>query len=99
VRRSQPLPDIVLVDAFRVPDSADGPARRATRGFADALAIAAASIIAKVTRDRLMLVAPRPRSTLWLRPTQGLRDADHVDAVARFGYSDPSTFIPSGGTL
>ena len=59
----------------RVPHSrpADRAARRAA-GRPPVPAIAAASIVAKVTRDREMLVAPRQRSALRLRAAQGLRD-------------------------
>jgi ribonuclease HII len=49
-----PLPDIVLVDAFRVPDLPMAQ-RGVLHGDRRCSAIAAASIVAKVTRDRLML--------------------------------------------
>ena len=57
-----PLPDFVLVDAFRVPDLPMAQ-RAVVHGDARCTAIAAASIVAKVTRDRLMLElhAPDPR--------------------------------------
>ena len=68
-----PLPDIVLVDAFRVPDLPMAQ-RGVLHGDRRCSAIAAASIVAKVTRDRQMLRAARPRSALRLRPPQRLRD-------------------------
>ena len=49
-----PLPDFVLVDAFRVPDLLMAQ-RAIVHGDARCTAIAAASIVAKVTRDRMML--------------------------------------------
>jgi ribonuclease HII len=51
-------------------------------------AIAAASIIAKVTRDRQMreLHAQDPR--YGFDRHKGYATADHLDAVARYGYSD-----------
>ena len=57
------------------PGSADGAARRRPRRTGRCSAVAAASIVAKVTRDREMAAAPRGRSALRLRPPQGLRDA------------------------
>jgi ribonuclease HII len=50
-------------------------------------AIAAASIVAKVTRDRLMdqLHAADPR--YGFDRHKGYATAAHLDAVARFGYS------------
>ena len=68
-----PLPDIVLVDAFRVPELPMAQ-RGVPHGDRRCSAIAAASIVAKVTRDRQMLRAARPRSALRLRSPQGLRD-------------------------
>jgi ribonuclease HII len=81
-----PLPDIVLVDAFRVPDLPMAQ-RGITGGDRRCSAIAAASIVAKVTLDRLMqdLHARDPRYG-FDRHT-GYATADHLDAVARFGYS------------
>src|SRR4029079_15456820 len=49
-----PLPDMVLVDAFRIPELPVAQ-RRVVHGDARCTAIAAASIVAKVTRDRAMI--------------------------------------------
>ena len=46
-------PDFLLLDAFRLPTSAL-PQEPIVRGDRDCLSIAAASIVAKVTRDRLL---------------------------------------------
>jgi ribonuclease HII len=82
-----PLPDIVLVDAFRVPDLPMAQ-RGVAHGDRRCSAIAAASIIAKVTRDRQMrdLHARDPR--YGFDRHNGYATADHLDAVARYGYSD-----------
>ena len=48
------MPDFVLVDAFRIPDLLMAQ-RAVIHGDSRCTAIAAASIVAKVTRDRLML--------------------------------------------
>ena len=68
-----PLPDIVLVDAFRVPDLPMAQ-RGVPHGDRRCSAIAAASIVAKVTRDRQMLELHAPRSALRVRPPQRIRD-------------------------
>jgi ribonuclease HII len=83
----QPLPDIVLVDAFRVPDLPMAQ-RGVPHGDRRCSAIAAASIIAKVTRDRLMLVLHGRDPRYGFDRHKGYATADHVEAVARFGYSD-----------
>lgn len=82
-----PLPDIVLVDAFRVPDLP--MAQRGVRhGDRRCSAIAAASIVAKVTRDRQMLALHCRDPRYGFDRHKGYATADHLDAVARFGYSD-----------
>lgn len=82
-----PLPDIVLVDAFRVPDipMAQKPV---IHGDARCTAIAAASIVAKVTRDRLMLELHNRDPRYGFDRHKGYATRDHLDAVSQFGYSE-----------
>ena len=81
-----PLPDIVLVDAFRVPDLPMAQ-RGVLHGDRRCSAIAAASIVAKVTRDRLMLELHGLDPRYGFDRHKGYATSDHLDAVARFGYS------------
>ena len=82
-----PLPDIVLVDAFRVPDLPMAQ-RGVPHGDRRCSAIAAASIVAKVTRDRQMLELHGRDPRYGFDRHKGYATADHLDAVARFGYSE-----------
>jgi ribonuclease HII len=82
-----PLPDIVLVDAFRVPELPMAQ-RGVPHGDRRCSAIAAASIVAKVTRDRQMLELHGRDPRYGFDRHKGYATADHLDAVARFGYSD-----------
>jgi len=82
-----PLPDIVLVDAFRVPDLPMAQ-RGVPHGDRRCSAIAAASIVAKVTRDRRMLELHGLDPRYGFDRHKGYATSDHLDAVARFGYSD-----------
>ena len=82
-----PLPDIVLVDAFRVPDLPMAQ-RGVLHGDRRCSAIAAASIVAKVTRDRQMLELHGRDPRYGFDRHKGYATADHLNAVARFGYSD-----------
>jgi len=82
-----PLPDIVLVDAFRVPDLPMAQ-RGVLHGDRRCSAIAAASIVAKVTRDRQMVDLHGRDPRYGFDRHKGYATADHLDAVARFGYSD-----------
>ncbi len=65
-------PKLVAIDGNRAPDL-KCPSRTVVKGDARCLSIAAASIIAKVTRDRLMVQLGRQASRLRLRAAQGLR--------------------------
>ena len=81
-----PLPDLVLVDAFTIPGI--GIAQRPVlHGDRRCTAIAAASIIAKVTRDREMLEHHAADPRYGYDRHKGYATADHLAAVARFGYS------------
>ena len=81
-----PLPDIVLVDAFRVPDLPMAQ-RGVVHGDRRCSAIAAASIVAKVTRDRQMLDLHGRAPRYGFDRHKGYATADHLEALARFGYS------------
>lgn len=81
-----PLPGFVLVDGFRIPQLVI-PQRNIIGGDRRSTAIAAASILAKVTRDRIMedLHAEDPR--YGFDRHKGYATKAHLDAVAQFGYS------------
>jgi len=81
-----PLPDLVLVDAFRIPGLPMAQ-RAVLHGDARCAAIAAASIVAKVIRDRDMLALHACDPRYGYDRHKGYATADHLDAVARFGYS------------
>ena len=91
-----PLPDAVLVDAFRIP-SLPMAQRGVVKGDRRAAAIAAASIVAKVTRDRLMQALHDADPRYGFDRHKGYATADHLSAVARFGYSPQHrrTFRPA----
>jgi ribonuclease HII len=82
-----PLPDFVLVDAFRVPNLPMAQ-RAVVHGDARCTAIAAASIVAKVTRDRMMLELHARDPRYGFDRHKGYATRDHLDAVSRFGYSE-----------
>ena len=82
-----PLPDIVLVDAFRIPEIPMAQ-RGVPHGDRRCSAIAAASIVAKVTRDRQMREMHARDPRYGFDRHKGYATADHLDAVARFGYSE-----------
>lgn len=82
-----PMPDFVLVDAFRIPDLLMAQ-RAVIHGDSRCTAIAAASIVAKVTRDRMMLELHAKDPRYGFDRHKGYATQDHLHAVAQFGYSD-----------
>lgn len=82
-----PTADFVLVDAFRIPDLLMAQ-RAVVHGDSRCTAIAAASIVAKVTRDRLMLELHVQDPRYGFDRHKGYATRDHLDAVSRFGYSE-----------
>jgi ribonuclease HII len=81
-----PIPDVVIVDGFRIP-SLPLAQRRVIKGDRQCAAIAAASIVAKVTRDRLMDRLHRDDPRYGFDRHKGYATADHLSAVSRYGYS------------
>jgi ribonuclease HII len=92
-----PLPDLILVDAFRIPDLLIAQ-RGVPKGDRKCAAIAAASIVAKVTRDREMLTHHAVDPRYGFDRHKGYATADHLAAVSRHGYSalHRRSFRPQG---
>jgi ribonuclease HII len=87
VDRLTPCADFVLVDAFRIPNLRI-PQRSVVHGDSRCTAIAAASIVAKVTRDRQMLELHARDPRYGFDRHKGYATRDHLMAVSQYGYSD-----------
>jgi ribonuclease HII len=81
-----PLPGFVLVDGFRIPELLM-PQRSIIGGDRRSTAIAAASILAKVTRDRIMMALHDADPRYGFNHHKGYATREHLDAVTRYGYS------------
>lgn len=79
-------PDYLLVDAVRVPGLA-APQEPIVRGDALSASIAAASILAKVTRDRLMLECDALYPGYGFARHKGYGTEEHWQALRRLGPS------------
>ena len=79
-------PDEVLVDGNQCP-AMPVPVRAIVGGDASEPAISAASIIAKVTRDRLMLALDRDYPLYGFARHKGYPTPDHLAALAAHGVS------------
>lgn len=82
--RSVGPPDLVLVDGQHLPPL-PFPARAIVGGDAAEPAIAAASIVAKVTRDRLMQELGRRDPRFGFESHMGYGTRQHLEALARHG--------------
>jgi ribonuclease HII len=81
-----PQPDVVLVDAFRIP-SLTVAQRGIIHGDRLCASIAAASIVAKVHRDRMMVALHEQDDRYGYARHKGYATPEHLAAVDRFGYS------------
>ena len=81
------VPGLALVDGNRAPDL-DCPVRTVIKGGGLSLSIAAASIVAKVTRDRMMAdLAGKHPGYGWER-NAGYGTAEHSRALENLGVTD-----------
>lgn len=78
------VPDLVLVDGSVVPDFGI-PAKAVLQGDSRCYSIACASIIAKVTRDRIMEQLDGEYPQYGFRKHKGYGTKQHILAIRRFG--------------
>ncbi len=78
-------PDHVLADGRDVPPGLPCPGSALVKGDQRSLSIAAASIVAKVMRDRMMAVSHEEFSAYGFDSNQGYGSAAHVAAIAAHG--------------
>jgi ribonuclease HII len=84
VARLQPAPDLLLVDGLQIP-RVGCDARAIVRGDGTSAAIAAASVVAKVLRDRIMVVLARRYPEYGFAAHKGYGAPAHRAALARCG--------------
>jgi ribonuclease HII len=80
-------PARVLVDGNRVPPGLACPAAAVVRGDGSVLSIAAASIVAKVTRDRTMAELAREHPQYGWERNAGYGTAEHRAALMQHGVT------------
>ena len=84
VRALGVVPDVLLNDAVRIP-GLDVPQVPIVKGDAKSVSIAAASILAKVTRDRLMIQYEEVLPGYGFAKNKGYGSADHIAALKQMG--------------
>jgi len=79
------LPQLALVDGNRLPKQLPCPARAVIGGDASEPAISAASILAKVARDRLMLAMDTEHPGYGFARHKGYPTPEHLECLQRLG--------------
>lgn len=80
--------DFALIDGNRTPPSLKIPSLTVVKGDSKSLSIAAASIIAKVTRDRLLLEYDAIYPQYKFSQHKGYGTKVHIEAIREFGPCD-----------
>ena len=78
-------PDVTLIDGDRRPPGLLAPAEAVVGGDGVSLSIAAASVIAKVTRDRMMCAYDDTWPAYGMASHKGYPTPQHYDALAEHG--------------
>ena len=78
-------PDVILVDALNGIDTLGIPYKSIIKGDAKSYSIAAASIIAKVTRDRIMREWDKVYPEYGFINHKGYGTAQHIQAIREYG--------------
>ena len=81
-------PDAVYIDGNRVPKNMDIPTEFVIKGDATSASIAAASILAKVSRDRFMLKMDEEYPEYCFAKHKGYGTKLHYEKLREFGPSD-----------
>ena len=94
VSKLEPVPQILLNDAVTIPDVII-PQVPIIKGDAKSISIAAASIVAKVTRDRMMVEYDKVMPEYGFASNKGYGAAAHIEALKKYGPSPihRATFI------
>ncbi|MDO4608315.1 MAG: ribonuclease HII [Clostridia bacterium] len=81
-------PDFALIDGNRVPKGIAIPCETVVKGDSKSCSIAAASILAKVTRDRLMLEYDKQYPQYHFAQHKGYGTKAHYEAISQHGVCE-----------
>lgn len=81
------VPNLVLVDGNRLPQKPQYPARAVIKGDAKSYSISAASILAKVYRDRLMEKMALKYPYYGFEKNAGYGTKAHIDGLKKYGIT------------
>ncbi len=84
IENLKPQPDLLLNDAVKIP-GVDIPQVSIIKGDAKSISIGAASIIAKVTRDAMMVEYDKIYPEYDFASNKGYGSAKHIEALKKYG--------------
>ena len=87
INKSKIKPDHVLIDAMKL-EKLDIPNTPIIKGDAKSISIAAASVIAKVTRDRMMLELDNKYPMYGFKKHKGYVTKLHLEMLEKYGVSE-----------
>jgi len=87
VQKMDIKPNVILVDALTGIDTLGIPYKSIIKGDAKSYSIAAASIIAKVTRDRIMREWDKVYPEYGFAGHKGYGTAKHIEAIKKYGLT------------
>lgn len=79
--------DFALIDGNQVPKGIEIPCQTVVKGDAKSASIAAASILAKVTRDRLLLEYDKEYPQYNFKKHKGYGTKEHTELILKYGPS------------
>lgn len=78
-------PDFALIDGNRVPKDIKIPCETVVKGDGKSMSVAAASVLAKVTRDRLMLEYDKKYPEYNFKKHKGYGTKEHTELIKKYG--------------
>lgn len=78
-------PDFALIDGNRVPKDIKIPCETVVKGDGKSMSVAAASVLAKVTRDRLMLEYDKKYPEYDFKKHKGYGTKEHTELIKKYG--------------
>lgn len=78
-------PDFALIDGNRVPRGIKIPCEIIVKGDSKSMSVAAASVLAKVTRDRLMLEYDKKYPEYNFKKHKGYGTKEHTELIKQYG--------------
>ena len=81
-------PDYVLIDGNRYPPMLSINGETVVKGDSKSMSIAAASILAKVTRDRLLLEYAKEYPQYEFEKHKGYGTKAHIEAIKKYGVTE-----------